>query len=207
MTLRDYRQCQAAQDLQPYGAEWPPTILPYPPSPRPLRLLFIGVNPPPGGGFWADDDDVLLKKMHWIFTRLAWTKSTVALDFRAEFRERGFYLIHTVKCFRKQRLPTRGKGRLIAGCAKAHLGHEITQLEPERICLLGNDPLEGVRQVGMGFTGRKGDAAEGSERMLRVAGSDVPVLMTYFPSGDTGRALLLCHLRSWRHTADIPVTP
>jgi hypothetical protein len=202
--FRDYQHCPTACELP--GAEWPPTISPYPAASKPVRLLFVGVNPPPDGGFWADDNDTLLTKFQWIFTKLAWATGSGNADFRSAFLERGFYFIHTVKCYRQTKLPTRGKGALVRGCAKAHLKDEIAELEPERICLLGNDALEGIQETGWAFDGQRGDAAEGNERILSVDGRQIPVLVTYFPTGDLGRALLLCHLRRWHRAAQIPTT-
>jgi hypothetical protein len=121
--FRDYRSCQSAQRLQPEGAEVPPTIEPYPDAPKPVRLLFIGFNPPPGGGLWADDSDTLLETLRWVFVRLGWTHALGGRAFRDDFRTKGFYFIHTVKCFRQKSLPQGAAGqRLVRGSALRHLG-------------------------------------------------------------------------------------
>src|SRR5262249_27653082 len=76
-------------------------------SVRPVRLLLIGWHPPrPGGGFWAlDTPDRLRTALHGIFQRLGLTTAPPPAAFLEDLQQRGFSLIHAIKCFSRPTLP------------------------------------------------------------------------------------------------------
>lgn len=176
-------------------------------SSNPVRLLFIGVNPPPDGGLWVNDADPLLKKLLWVFRKLGWTSCRSPKQFRDDFRSNHFYFVHAVKCFNETKFPSGRAARyLIEVCSATHLSHELNEIRPERICVLGEVAVEALMHAvkhGGGqlpLTIPNDAAALGEEIHISPAGYDkpVPVLVTYFPRDKfLGRALLLCHLKRW----------
>ena len=201
-----YGDCRSCASLAALGAECPPTIRPYPPPPRPLKLLFIGWNPPsPSGGFWARDDDHLLANLSWICRELGWTRSTDAVEFRQQFRHRGLYFIHAVKCVTLARFPSgAARTRILEACARAHLCDELAYLRPGRICLLGDLPLRAARLCCPSLP-RQAPLLTGLETSVRVGPEVVPTLITCFPDGYQGpgvqRQRVLEHLRRWLRDA------
>ena len=125
----------------PYGCR-PPKLYKYPEIKSPVRLLFLGWNPPkPFGGFWSDDEDNLRRELHGILKELGRINaSSPDKSFLDEFLEKGFYFIHTVKCWTEARFPGFGReatikgGRekrkdvgipLINSCVRTHLENEL----------------------------------------------------------------------------------
>lgn len=178
-TWGEYRNCPRAATLP--GADSPPRLMPYPDAIRPVRLLFIGWNPPvPYGGFWSRDDDRLLAAVHRIFRDLEWTETTTAAAFREEFRVRGFHFVHAVKCFSRARFPTGAPGMtLVRGCAEAHLSADLEYLRPERVCLLGR-----VAHHALAVSHAEAIPAKfhRGEWTVAVGNTEVPVITTYFPN-------------------------
>ncbi|MBI2217446.1 MAG: hypothetical protein HYU51_09125 [Candidatus Rokubacteria bacterium] len=174
-TWGDYRSCERSLGIP--GADTPPRLLPYPDPCRPVRLLFIGGNPPcPGGGFWSRDDDRLLRSLHAIFLDLEWATADSPAPFREEFRQHGFHFIHAVKCFSTPRHPS---AALVRTCALAHLREDLEHLRPERICLLGQVPFRAVKACDAEHL-RRSFARQ--ETTLSICGADVPMLVTYSPN-------------------------
>lgn len=96
----------------PYGCR-PPELYEYPEVNQPVKLLFLGWNPPkPFGGFWSMKyDDSLRKNLHGILKKLGQINAVSPnQSFLDEFLEKGFYFIHTVKCWTKAKFPRLGRG-------------------------------------------------------------------------------------------------
>lgn len=197
-----YGDCRSCAPLTPLGADCPPTTRPYPPPVRPLKLLFIGWNPPsPGGGFWVRDDDHLLANLGWICRELGWIRSTTAAEFRDEFRQSGLYFLHAVKCVSLAKFPSgAARTRIVETCARAHLRDELAYLQPERICLLGDFPFRAVRVCYPSLPSHA-PLLVGAETTIRLGARNVPTLITCFPNGRRGpgvqRLRVLEHLLRW----------
>lgn len=173
-----------------------------------MKLLFIGWNPPePFGGFWANDDDNLLLNLHWIMQRLGWSSVAEAGAFREEFRTKGFYFVHAVKCFSKAKFPTGTRGtNILKACAAQHLCEELGNLEPQAICVLGQVPLRALKICHPELrTWEK--YKKGSEAQVSLKEKKIPVLITYFPNGygtpGVQRATVLRHLSGWESARTI----
>lgn len=126
----------------PYGCR-PPKLYKYPEIKSPIKLLFLGWNPPkPFGGFWSDDKDNLRRELHAILNLKELgliNASSPNKAFLDEFLEKGFYFIHTVKCWTDAKFPGFGRGAttregrdkkkkvgipLIKSCVGTHLEEE-----------------------------------------------------------------------------------
>lgn len=147
------------------------------------------------------DDDHLLANLHWIFRELGWSTATGPAAFREDFRCRGFYFVHAVKCFSRAQFPSGSNGtQLLRGCATAHLRTEIVELRPERICALGRLPHRALKLC-FGKVATRARYLEGASADLDIEGAQTPVLITCFPNGQQGpgvqRQLVLDHLRGW----------
>ena len=206
----NYSSCQDCRTLVPYGADYPPRVTPYPPPDRPVKLLFIGWNPPsPGGGFWAKDDDHLLGNLLWIFQQLGWSEATTPQLFRDKFREKGYYFIHAVKCFSEAKFPTgTAETRILRVCANTHLSDDLAYIQPKAICALGRIPFRALKLCHQHLPPQP-RFLKGAEAQIRVVGQHVPVLITCFPNGRQGpgvqRNIVLEHLRNWQAIKQINV--
>ena len=70
--------------------------------------LVVGWNPPrPFGGFWAPEtSDNLRTELHWILNSLGAVEAVQPGEaFLDEFRRKGLFFIHAVKCWTRSRFP------------------------------------------------------------------------------------------------------
>ena len=157
----------------------PPKLYKYPAVKFPIKLLFLGWNPPkPFGGFWSvDDKDILRKELHGILKDLGQINaSSPDQSFLDEFLENGFYLIHTVKCWTEAKFPGFGRGAttregrdkkkkvgipLIKSCVRTHLEEELNALEPQKVCALGEVPFIGLCELFPKLTKTKATPTQG----------------------------------------------
>lgn len=143
------------------GGSRPPQIHAYPSACPPVRLLFVGWNPPrPFGGFWVvEAGDTLRADLHWILSSLKGVEApepdAVFVD---EFRRKGFFFVHAVKCWTQAKYPGFGRKAkredrdrlgepLLRACASMHLGKELGELAPRRVCALGEVPFLALAEV------------------------------------------------------------
>jgi len=151
--------CTPAADSQFPAGERPPRIYAYPRLRSPIHLLFIAWNPPrPYGGFWSlDRADTLRSELKSILQALTLIqRSGTEACFLDECLERGYYLIHAVKCWTDSRFPGFGRGRkrgdrtslgepLLRACVRTHLLDELDRLQPKRVVALGELPYLALR--------------------------------------------------------------
>lgn len=65
-----------------------------------------------------------------------------------KFRDEGYFLIDTIKCrISKKEIKGKNWRDLVKDCASTHVLDEIIGLEPEKVCLLGQTALEGVKTL------------------------------------------------------------
>jgi hypothetical protein len=206
LSLTDYSTCQSCAALVRHGADCPPAIRPYPAvSVRPVRLLLVGWNPPrPGGGFWAlDTPDRLRTTLHGIFQRLGLSTAPTPAAFLEDFQQRGFYLIHAIKCFSRPTLPRQPTPRhaLVQGCVGAHLAEDLACLQPERVCLLGDVPRRALAQICPDLDTGAG-VKEGQAQRVWLNSREVAVLTTCFPNR-WHQAITERHLATWLDLAPL----
>lgn len=186
------------------GVDRPPLLHAYPAPRRRVDLLFIGWNPPkPFGGFWSgDSDDNLREELHGILRGSFLRSPRPDAEFLAEFLHEGFYFIHAVKCWSAAKFPGFGRGAtptdrrergepLLKACAAAHLSNELADLDPRKICALGEVAYCALREVqnNLDLNARptRGDVFRFRDR---------PLLYTCFPSGSF---VLQRRLREYTH--------
>ena len=153
-TARKQYECEPIVGVDYPGGVRPPELYAYPNPPFPIRLLFIGWNPPKSfGGFWSmETEDNLRSDIHEILTNLdliqAKQPDGIFLD---EFLSKGYFFLHAVKCWSQAKYPGFGrkpKGQerkqlgipLLRACADTHLKSELEQCAPEKVCTLGELP-------------------------------------------------------------------
>ena len=198
-----FYECMPIQQVSypPYGCR-PPKLYKYPEVKSPVKLLFLGWNPPkPFGGFWSDDEDNLRRELHGILKELGRINaSSPDKSFLDEFLEKGFYFIHTVKCWTEARFPGFGReatikgGRekrkdvgipLINSCVRTHLDKELTDLAPQKVCTLGEVPFRGLRELFPGLPKTKITPTQGQVFQREKYGIPCPLLYTCLPQRQT----------------------
>lgn len=154
-------RCAADLRLVFPGGHRPPKIYAYPGACPPVRLLFVGWNPPkPFAGFWVPDiPDTLRADMHWILSSLKVVQTPEPdAGFLDEFRRKGFFFVHAVKCWTQAKFPGFGRGHkkedrkllgepLLRACASTHLERELQELAPRSVCALGEVAFLALAEV------------------------------------------------------------
>lgn len=180
----------------------PPKLYKYPAVKSPVRLLFLGWNPPrPFGGFWSDDRDNLRRDLHAILKELGQINASFPdKTFLEEFLGKGFYFIHTVKCWTESKFPGFGRGAttregrdkkekvgipLIKSCVSTHLEEELNTLEPQKVCGLGEVPFIGLCELFPKLTKATATPTQGRDFQREQYGIPWPLLYTCFPQGQT----------------------
>ena len=148
--------------IYPPSCVYPPELYKYPKPKLPIKLLFLGWNPPkPYGGFWSlEFDDRLRTDLHRILRTLGKIETPSSdQNFLNEFLGNGYYFIHTVKCWTEAKFPGFGRdaqsreGRLrkkqvglplLYSCVRTHLVYELKTLNPQKVCALGELPFLGL---------------------------------------------------------------
>ena len=147
----------------PAIGEQPPKLLAYPNPICPNPILFIACNPPREyGGFWSlrYEKDSLRTDLHAVLHGLDRIASrSPDGKFLEEFLQKGYYLVHSVKCWTRGIYPGYGRDRNKSGwksrwkqqglpllriCVDAHLRSEVAGLAPSKICLLGEMAFEAL---------------------------------------------------------------
>lgn len=161
MASHDSYRCEPDPGLVFPGGIRPPQIHAYPSACPPVRLLFVGWNSPrPFRGFWvAEAGDTLRADLHWILSSLNVVEATEPdAVFVDEFRGKGFFFVHAVKCWTQAKYPGFGREAkredrnrlgepLLRACASMHLGKELGELAPRRVCALGEVPFLALAEV------------------------------------------------------------
>ncbi len=196
-----FYECIPIQQVSypPYGCR-PPELYKYPEVNPPVKLLFLGWNPPkPFGGFWSNDEDKLRRELHGILKELGQIcTSSPDKAFLDEFLEKGFYLIHTVKCWTEAKFPGFGRKKkpefrevwdnrkdvgipLINSCVRTHLDKELEALAPRKVCALGEIPFRGLRELFPELPKAKATPTQGQVYQRENCGIPWPLLYTCFP--------------------------
>ena len=178
----------------------PPKLYKYPAVQSPVKLLFLGWNPPKSyGGFWSDDQDNLRRELHAILNSKELgliNASSPNQSFLDEFLKNGFYFIHTVKCWTEAKFPGFGRGAktgerkevgipLIKSCVHNHLEEELNTLAPQKVCALGEVPFLGLCELFQKLTTTKATPTQGQVFQREQYGIPWPLLYTCFPQGQT----------------------
>ena len=201
-----FYECVPSQQISypRYGCR-PPKLYKYPEVKSPVKLLFLGWNPPkPFGGFWSvDDKDNLRTELHGILEELGQVNaSSPDKSFLDEFLEKGFYLIHTVKCWNEAKFPGFGRKKkpefrevwdnrkdvgipLINSCVRTHFDKELETLAPRKVCALGEIPFRGLCELFPKLTKIKATPTQGEVVQPRNSGIPWPLLYTCFPKQET----------------------
>lgn len=143
------------------GGQRPPELYAYPDPCHPVRLLFVGSNPPkPFGGFWETTrSDNLRTNLHWILNSVGAVEAMKPDEaFLNEFRQKGFFFIHAVKCWTRSTFPGFGRSRergdrsrvglpLLRACAWLHLATDLRNLDPQCVCALGEVAFFALAEV------------------------------------------------------------
>jgi hypothetical protein len=134
------------------------------------------------GAGYARQPTIEPQNLYSIFQQLDLTNARTAEAFPNGFRERGFYFVHAIKCFSRAALPREAAARreLVRVCAQAHLGEDLTYLQPERVCLLGEVPRNALAQVCPDLH-LDTPAKQGYAQTVQLNGGAVSVLSTCFP--------------------------
>jgi hypothetical protein len=153
-TMSQRFECNPIVGVDYPGGSRPPELYAYPDPSRPIRLLFMGWNPPkPFGGFWSlETEDNLRSNIHEIFTKLGLIQAQQPDGtFLNEFLSKGYFFVHAVKCWSQAKYPGFGrKGNnqerrflglpLLHACADTHIRTELERYAPEKVCVLGELP-------------------------------------------------------------------
>src|SRR4029079_7220277 len=100
-----YGHCQGWKDCTSVNpmVQCPPRLH-YPPPPSPVKILFVGWNPPGDHHVWEGEQDDLRDNLAWVFERLKWRSDEP--DFRNDILQTGCYFVHAVKCWRMPQWPS-----------------------------------------------------------------------------------------------------
>ena len=177
----------------------PPKLDKYPAVKPPVKLLFLGWNPPkPFGGFWSvKSEDNLRSELHAILKELGQINASFPdKNFLEEFLGKGFYFIHTVKCWTESKFPGFGRGAttregrdkkekigipLIKSCVGTHLEEELNTLEPQKVCALGEVPFLGLCELFRELSQADSTPTQGQDFQQEQYGIPWPLLYTCFP--------------------------
>ena len=155
-------ECQPEGSTKFPAGKRPPELYGYPTITRPIRVLFMGWNPPrPFQGFWRlEEPDDLRNELHLALRAAEWVVANEPDGaFLNEFLERGYYFVHAVKCWTESRYPGFGRdsanrqGRreigepLLKACVSTHIPSELQRLSPGKVCALGELPYLGLRHL------------------------------------------------------------
>ena len=187
--------CDFGVSLRHLAGVRPPLLYEYPTPPSSVRLLFLGWNPPkPYGGFWSlDQPDNLRRDLHWILRSMGRVKARAPdSEFLTQFIQTGHYFVHSVKCWTEAVFPGFGQNSdpaewssrgapLLRACVASHLGTELRQLAPERVCALGQLAYRALRVLSPQLDGNA-RPTQGRVFDRQAYRLGWPVLYTCFPS-------------------------
>lgn len=109
-------------------------------------MLFIAESPPRREPYYFYNGKKIGNLKAELF-RLLRIKADTALLGLTEFKEKGFFLIDTVKCRCDKRVWSTIPPSIVKKCAKRFLQREIVYLNPRKICVLGKTALIGLGEV------------------------------------------------------------
>lgn len=189
--------------IYPPSCVYPPKLYKYPTPHLPIKLLFLGWNPPkPYGGFWSlEFEDSLRSDLHRILKTLkkieAPSPNQIFLD---EFSNKGFYFIHTVKCWTEAKFPGFGRdaqskeGRarreqvglpLLSSCVQTHLSDELKTLNPQKVCALGELSFLGLCDIYPKLRKTSATPTQGVVYQKGSCGLPWPLLYSCFPKEES----------------------
>lgn len=147
--------------------------------PQEVKCLLIAESPPRLPPFYFYNDKTMGNLKTELFKLLGIESDTI-LSRLTEFKERGFFLIDTVKCRCNKRGRSTIPSPIVRTCARKFLQSEISFLKPRKICILGRTALTGLGEV-EGFEELKEFGVRGDcGRQLNLCGYDV--VLCLFPN-------------------------
>lgn len=200
MTSKERYCCEPLPDVQYPGGKRPPELFAYPRPSGPIRLGFIGWNPPkPFGGFWSlDGEDNLRSALHKILFSIGEIETRKPDGaFLREFLSKGFFFLHAVKCWTRSKYPGFGRNArredreqvglpLLRACAITHLRAELDSLSPSKVCVLGVVPYLSLQHAfGASRLLDQSSPTEGRVFEPSFSGLNWPLLYTCFPQSQT----------------------
>ena len=125
--------------------------------PSKIKVLFIAESPPSlrkgvekdlQPYFYNENFKTTGNTLRGVLLKVLEISNENPLQKLEKFRDEGYFLIDTMKCrISKKEIKRRYWKDLVIDCASTHLLDEIIDLGPERICLLGQTALEGVKTL------------------------------------------------------------
>lgn len=114
--------------------------------PRKVKCLLIAESPPRKPPLYFYNDKTMGNLKTELFKLLGIESDTI-LSRLTEFKERGFFLIDTVKCRCDKRGRSTIPSPIVRTCARKFLQNEISFLKPRKICVVGRTALTGLGEV------------------------------------------------------------
>ena len=162
--------------------------------PRKIRVLFITESPPSlrkglekdlQPYFYNENFKTAGNTLRGVLLEVLEISDENPLQELEKFRDEGYFLIDAMKCrVSKKEIERRYWKDLVKDCALTHLSNEIIDLGPEKICLLGQTALEGVKMLaGFGVL-RKHDKISkcvGEVEYVKIKDRSVEVILSFFP--------------------------
>jgi len=162
--------------------------------PRKIKVLFIAESPPGlrkglekdlQHYFYNENFKTTGNTLRGVLLEVLEISDKNPLQELEKFRDEGYFLIDTIKCrVSKKEIERRYWKDLVKDCASTHLLDEIIDLEPEKICLLGQTALEGVKTLhGFGAL-RKHDKISkcvGKVEYIKIKDRSVKLILSFFP--------------------------
>jgi hypothetical protein len=174
MSEEDSRvKCLGWTGQPPRGVQCPPSLS-YPKPPSTIDLLFLAWNPPGDTHFWNSPGDNLRENLQWIFRQLGWPEDR---DVTEIFRERQYFLVHAVRCWRTAKFDW-GIAGLIETCAQNSLRGDLERLRPKAVCALGKLPHQALRVL---WPGEIPETVAYGRGWMGTAGG-AKILITCFPN-------------------------
>lgn len=191
-------KCTACAELTPEIA-CPRTSIGIAAPTNPVNCLFVSWNPPSksktetqaSDNFWNNSSDILRNNLLGILK----LKNTV------EFLDKGFFLIHAVKCATKSPGTLQADSdlsKLVLGtCVPQYLEKEVKEVASPRICLLGAIAKEGFGIFCPDANGWAAKPTMGQSKLIKLSYGEVDCLYTCLPIYPRWIPCATEHLSKW----------
>ena len=146
-------------------------------KPYEVKVLFIAESPP-----WNEkrryfyNPNVVEKRTNLRKEVLKYLK----LSSLEEFKKKGYFLVDTIKCRLKKRVPLR-IARISRVCVNQFLHREIEELKPRTIFVLGNTAKKALQRFAEFEEMKEHKVSEGYDENL----AGYRVILSVFPGGQT----------------------
>jgi len=146
-------------------------------KPDKVKTLFIAESPPwDGKQRYFYNPDVVEKQTNLRKEVLKYLN----LDSLEEFKEKGYFLVDTIKCRLKKRVPL-PITRISRTCVNQFLHREIEELKPRTIFVLGNTAKKALQRFSKFNELKEHKVSEGYDENL----AGYRVILSVFPGGQT----------------------